>query len=57
MVPAGAGDLLIVGSFKKRVPDPDFKVNFKVIRVAYPHVYLPALHHSPKFETTMLHFV
>lgn len=26
MVPAGAGALLIVGTFKKRVPDPDFKV-------------------------------
>lgn len=27
MVPAGAGALLIVGSFKKRLPDPDFKVS------------------------------
>ncbi|XP_063706380.1 uncharacterized protein LOC134835432 [Culicoides brevitarsis] len=26
MVSAGAGALLIVGSFKKRVPDPDFKL-------------------------------
>lgn len=26
MVAAGSGALLIVGSFKKRFPDPDFKV-------------------------------
>lgn len=31
MVPAGAGALLIVGSFKKRVPDPDFKVSCNTI--------------------------
>lgn len=26
MIPADSGALLIIGSFKKRVPDPDFKV-------------------------------
>lgn len=31
MVSAGVGALLIIGTFKRRAPDPDFKVNFHVL--------------------------
>lgn len=31
MVSAGVGALLIIGTFKRRAPDPDFKVNIHVL--------------------------
>lgn len=67
MIVVGDGALLIVGTFKRRVPDPDFKVNlvaieipncnFKIIKSNVSKIQLLGYHlltvlsHSPEIPT------